>query len=192
MSGRLARGRRAVFLDRDGVLNELVQREGAAVSPRVAGEFRLRPGAATFVRRLRSGGLLVFVVTNQPDVARGLLPRPELDAMTAVLVRSLAVDEVAVCPHDDADACPCRKPQPGLVPGLAGRWGVDLGASFLVGDSWRDVEAGRRAGCTTILLDGGQRGTTAPDHMVETLDEAAAVIERSLRTDAEGADGVRA
>ncbi len=173
--------RRAVFLDRDGILNALVVREGMAASPRRAADFHLMPGAGDAVRRLRSYGLLAFVVTNQPDVARGLLPRAELDAMTAILRSNIAVDEVAVCLHDDGDACPCRKPAPGLLTALAQRWNVDLPTSFAVGDSWKDVEAGRRAGCRTILIgETTARGAARADFAVATLAEAADVIGRAL------------
>ena len=131
---------------------------------------------------MRSRGLLVFVVTNQPDIARGELSPGDLSEMTRRLRESLDVDEVAVCPHDDADRCSCRKPQPGMLLALAERWDVDLGRSFVVGDSWKDVEAGRRAGCRTILINGGLRGDCVPDRSVASLDEAVAVIESELVT----------
>ena len=174
------------------MLNALVWRDGSAVSPRRSEDFRLIEGADEAVRRLRARGLLVFVVTNQPDVARGYLPRAELDAMSATLARSLPVDEIAVCPHDDADGCSCRKPKPGLLVGLAERWRVDLGRSFVVGDSWKDVEAGRRAGCRTILIADGGPGDAVPDLTVATLGEATAAIEKELDAmDERGANGLR-
>ena len=184
--------RRAVFLDRDGVLNALVIRDGSAGSPRRREDFRVIAGADEAVRRLRERRLLVFVVTNQPDVARGHLPPAELDAMSAILASRVPVDEIAVCPHDDADECNCRKPKPGLLQRLAERWQVDLPRSFVVGDSWRDVEAGRRAGCRTILLGVGTQGDAVPDFTVATLGEAAATIDRELQVmDERGVDGLR-
>jgi D-glycero-D-manno-heptose 1,7-bisphosphate phosphatase len=184
--------RRAVFLDRDGVLNALVMRDGRGVSPRRREDFRLIAGADEVVGRFRTLRLLVFVVTNQPDVARGHLPQAELDAMSAILAERVPVDEIAVCPHDDADGCDCRKPKPGLLQGLAERWQVDLPGSYAVGDSWRDVEAGRRAGCRTILLGAGRQGDAVPDFTVATLGEAAAAIEGELEAmDERGADGLR-
>ena len=177
-------GRRAVFLDRDGVLNELVPRDGGPGSPWLPGEFRVAPGAADAVRRLRERGWLVFVVTNQPEVARGRIRPADLEAMHAALRAAVPVDDVAVCPHDDASGCECRKPRPGLVRGLAARHGVDLARSFLVGDTWRDVGAGRAAGCRTIRLPpppGGQaRAGYEPDLAVSSLEEAVAAIEKEL------------
>ncbi len=181
MSGA-ARG--AVFLDRDGVLNALVTREGRAVSPRRLEDFRLFPEAAAQVQRLRRRGLLVFVVTNQPDVARGHLAATDLEEMQLRVLAAFELDDVAVCPHDDSDRCSCRKPRPGMLLRLAERWGVDLRRSFVVGDTGKDIEAGRRAGCRTILIEGtgaeaGQSDST-PDRSVASLDEAVAVIESEL------------
>lgn len=172
-------GRPAVFLDRDGVLNELVQRDGADVSPRDPGEFRLRPDAAAAVRELRSAGLPVLVVTNQPDIARGRMPVEALERMTAILKSALPVDDVAVCPHDDADACDCRKPNPGLLLDLASRWDVDLQRSYMIGDSWRDVGAGRAAGCRTILIAGADGSRSGADATVPDLRSAVAAVLRS-------------
>jgi D-glycero-D-manno-heptose 1,7-bisphosphate phosphatase len=182
--------RQAVFLDRDGVLNALVARDGRAVSPRCLEDFRLLPEAAAHVQRLRGRGLLIFVMTNQPDVARGHLAAADLEEMHRRLKAAFELDDLAVCPHDDADRCSCRKPQPGMLLALAERWGVDLRRSFTVGDGWKDIEAGRRAGCRTILIEGTAAGTgqddCMPDRRVASLDEAVAVIESEL-----GVRGVR-
>jgi D-glycero-D-manno-heptose 1,7-bisphosphate phosphatase len=169
-----------VFLDRDGILNELVIRDGQAVSPRRLDDFRLLDVAGQAVKRLGRMGLHVLVATNQPDIARGLMNPRDLEEMTRRLQAALAVDDVMVCPHDDADGCECRKPKPGMLLALAERWHVDLSQSFLVGDSWKDVEAGRRAGCRTVLV--GPRAGAAPgvDAVVPDLTAAVAVIESYL------------
>ena len=172
----LENGTRAVFLDRDGVLNEVVWRAGKPASPRSPQELVLVEGAADEVARLRSAGLKVFVVSNQPDVARGLLPAEHLAAMTRTLQQRLDVDDVAVCTHDDADGCACRKPRPGMLATLATRWGVELERSFVIGDSWKDVEAGRAAGCTTILLRRPYNHGATGDHMAESLSEAVGFV----------------
>jgi D-glycero-D-manno-heptose 1,7-bisphosphate phosphatase len=169
--------RRAVFLDRDGVLNDIVIRAGQPASPRSAGEFSLRPEAAVAVSRLRRCSDAVFVVTNQPDIARGLLPRAELDAMLERLRVEAGVDDIAVCEHQDGDGCLCRKPLPGLLHGLAERWEVDLTRSFIVGDTWRDMDAGRAAGCTTVLLRTWYNTEAEADMIVNTLSEAVSWIE---------------
>lgn len=147
------RSRRAVFLDRDGVLNRAVVRDRKPYPPSGVEHLELIPGVAASLDRLRRLGFLLLVVTNQPDVARGDMPRANVDALNGALARMLPLDDVLVCFHDDADACDCRKPLPGLLLRGARRYGVDLPSSFLVGDRWRDVEAGRRAGVRTVFID---------------------------------------
>jgi len=168
--------RAAVFLDRDGVLNPLVEDEDGLRSPRVRDEFTLEPSARDAVVRLQRAGYLVFVVTNQPDLARGKLPLPELVAMNAEVRARLKVDDLRVCPHDDADGCGCRKPSPGMLRALARRWGVDLSESYMVGDTWRDIGAGRAAGCRTILVRRSYNLEVDADHVVDGLDEVVDVI----------------
>ena len=176
------RSQRAVFLDRDGVLNELVARDGHWYSPRRFEEFRFIEGTAVAVERLRALGLAVFVVTNQPDIARGLMDSSELDRMTDEVQRKLAPDAVLVCPHDDSDRCLCRKPLPGMLTTLAERWQIDMGASFMVGDSPKDMAAGRAAGCRTIFIDRSGAGCALADHAVTSLAGAADIIAQSVST----------
>ena len=178
-------GRGAIFLDRDGVLNEMVWRDGALASPRRAAEFCLAAGAADAVRRLRAAGLPVFVATNQPDIARGTLSRDEHERMLALLRTAVQLDDVAVCPHDDADGCACRKPKPGLLEDLAVRHGVVLARSVMVGDSGKDVEAGRRAGCRTILIRREYNHGVDADTVVDTLNSAVDEILRTQRGEAD-------
>ena len=173
-----ANGQRAVFLDRDGVLNEVVVESGVPLSPRCVEELRIAAGSFEAIQRLRERSLRVFVASNQPDVARGNLAPQELARMTALLQQALPLDEVAICPHDDVDACTCRKPLPGLLVAVAQRWGVDLSRSYMVGDSWKDVEAGRRAGCHTILLRRDYNAAAQADTVVNTLSEAVQFILR--------------
>jgi histidinol-phosphate phosphatase family protein len=141
-------GRRAAFLDRDGVLNRRAGPHDYVKSP---AEFAWLAGAREGVLRLNREGWLVLVVSNQRGVARGLMSAADVEAIHARALRELAelgarVDGFYYCPHGDEDACACRKPQPGLILRAAREWNVDLGASFLVGDDERDVEAARRAG----------------------------------------------
>jgi D-glycero-D-manno-heptose 1,7-bisphosphate phosphatase len=132
------------------------------------------PGVPDALRRLRKAGFHIVVVTNQPDVARGVQVRAVVDAMHARLASSLPIDEFRVCDHDDIDACSCRKPRAGLLKAAARDAGLSLRASFMVGDRWRDVEAGRRAGCTTIFIDHGYQEPppTCPDKVVPSLPDA--------------------
>jgi D-glycero-D-manno-heptose 1,7-bisphosphate phosphatase len=167
--------RRAVFLDRDGVINRAVVRDGKPYPPATIGEMVILPGVPDALARLKTAGFRLVVVTNQPDVARGTQSRAAIDAMHAALAASLPIDEFRVCDHDDDDHCACRKPQPGLLLDAARDAGVDLAASFMIGDRWRDVEAGQRAGVTTIFVDRGyqERQPDRPDATVSSLGEGA-------------------
>lgn len=143
--------KRAVFLDRDGVINRAVMRDGKPYAPALLDDLEILPGVDRALEELRDAGFARIVVTNQPDIARGTTTREAVDAIHAFLLRELALDEIRVCPHDDVDDCPCRKPRPGM---LLDPPGIDVAASYMVGDRWRDIEAGRAAGCrATILID---------------------------------------
>jgi D-glycero-D-manno-heptose 1,7-bisphosphate phosphatase len=148
-----ARSRPAVFLDRDGVLNESFVRGGVPTPPRSLEEFRVLPGVAEACADLRQAGFVLVVVTNQPDIARGTQTRAEVDRIHERLRSLVPLDEICVCPHDDADACRCRKPRPGMLLGAAERLGLDLARSASVGDRWRDIEAAQRAGVRAIYVD---------------------------------------
>jgi D-glycero-D-manno-heptose 1,7-bisphosphate phosphatase len=168
--------RRAVFLDRDGVLNEPVVVDGKPYPPTSPDEVVLCDGAAAALGSLRAAGFALICVTNQPDVARGTLARATVDAINERIGAALALDEILVCDHDDADACACRKPLPGLIVEGAQRHGIDISASYLVGDRWRDIEAGDAAGCRTVWLDRGYAERAphrGPDVRVGSIVEAA-------------------
>jgi len=169
-------GRKAVFLDRDGVLNRIVMRDGLPCSPRSLDEFELEEGATGVVDRLNREGFLTVVVTNQPDIARGKMKKGVLDTMTERLYKELHLDEVRVCCHDDGDLCHCRKPKPGMILDAVKKWDIGLDCSFIVGDSWKDMEAGRSAGCGTILLDRVYNQGVICDYRVTGLSEAVGVI----------------
>jgi D-glycero-D-manno-heptose 1,7-bisphosphate phosphatase len=151
----------AVFLDRDGVLNEAILRNGRPHPPRHLGEFVVVQGARAALDELKREGFLLIVVTNQPDVARGKANRADVDEINARLAAILPLDAIEVCEHDDKEQCDCRKPKPGMILRAGEKLGVDLARSFMVGDRWRDIEAGRRAGCRTILIGDGY-GETFP------------------------------
>ena len=146
---------RAVFLDRDGVINRAFVRDGKPYPPASAAEVEVLPGVGDALERLRAAGFLLIVVTNQPDVARGRQSREAVEAINAVLRERLPLDDIRVCYHDDADGCACRKPAPGLILEAADEHRIDVGTSYTVGDRWRDVEAGRRAGSRTVFIDCG-------------------------------------
>jgi D-sedoheptulose 7-phosphate isomerase len=167
--------KRAVFLDRDGVLNEAVIRDGKPYPPEDAASLRIFAGTADALTRLKDHGYLLLVVTNQPDVARGNQKRDAIEEMNRRLCAELPLDEVFTCYHDDADDCQCRKPRPGLMREAALRHGIDLSQSYMIGDRWLDIDAGVNAGCRTILIDRGyseRASESVPDARVGTLAEA--------------------
>jgi D-glycero-D-manno-heptose 1,7-bisphosphate phosphatase len=174
--------RRAVFLDRDGVLNRANVVDGKPQPPASVDDLELLPGVEEGCRQLHEAGLLLIVVTNQPDVARGTQTMATVEALNRELSSRLPLDEIRVCPHDDADRCDCRKPAPGLLLDAARDHEIDLENSVMVGDRWRDVEAGRRAGCKSVFIDSGysERPPEAPDLTVRGLGEAVQwILERS-------------
>ncbi len=172
-------GRRAVFLDRDGVLNEVVLRDGRPGSPAGLPEVRIPVGVPEALHRLREAGFVLICVTNQPEVARGRQRQGTVEAINRALAAALPIDDFFVCYHDDEDDCQCRKPRPGLLLAAAARHGIDLRKSVMVGDRWRDIDAGHRAGCLAVQL-AGHHVERAPDSPAEyattSLSDAASWI----------------
>lgn len=168
-------GRSAVFLDRDGVLNESVVRDGVPRPPATVEAFQVLADVPAACNRLHEAGFLLIVVTNQPDIARATQERSVVEEMHAKLLRALPIDAVYMCPHDDEDRCSCRKPAPGLLHEAAHDYDLDLTRCVMVGDRWRDVEAGRRAGCRTVFIDRGyaERSPVDPDAVAKDLAGAA-------------------
>jgi D-glycero-D-manno-heptose 1,7-bisphosphate phosphatase len=165
---------RAVFLDRDGVLNGLVMRNGQPTAPFSLDEVLILPGVPEALAALRAAGFQLIVVTNQPDVVRGNAEKAHVEAIHAFMRARLPLDEIRVCYHDDGDGCACRKPKPGMMYAAAVEREIELARSFLVGDRWRDIGAGKAAGCTTILVNAfPEEARTEPD--VELHDLFSAV-----------------
>ena len=165
---------RAVFLDRDGVINRAIVRDGRPYPPETLKSFELLPGVKRTAQALRKAEFRIIVVTNQPDVATGLQQREVVEAMHQYLFFEGICDDVKVCYHIDEDNCSCRKPKPGMLFEAAREWQIDLVKSFMVGDRWRDVVAGKAAGCHTFFIDYQYRETCAdkPDSVVTSLEEA--------------------
>jgi len=165
----------AVFLDRDGVLNRALLRDGVSSPPRDLSEFELLPGVSEATRRLSRAGFALVVVTNQPDVARGTQTRARVEQMNDILRAQLPILDVLTCYHDDDAECPCRKPRPGMLHEAARRWRLDLPRSFMVGDRYSDVLAGQAAGCRTVLIDQpySRRDRCNPDACAPDLAGAA-------------------
>jgi D-glycero-D-manno-heptose 1,7-bisphosphate phosphatase len=166
---------RAVFLDRDGVINKAILRNGKPYPPASIRETEIVHDAPSSLLRLKHRGFLLIVVTNQPDVSRGDLSKESVEEIHRHLSEALPVDAFAVCYHDDTDACRCRKPLPGLILDAAARFRISLNESFLIGDRWRDIDAGAAAGCTTVLIDYGYNERSSlhpPDARVDSLSQA--------------------
>jgi D-glycero-D-manno-heptose 1,7-bisphosphate phosphatase len=170
--------RRAVFLDRDGVLNQSVVRDGRPYPPESVAEMRILPGVPESLAALREAGFLIVVATNQPDVATGKQSATVVEAMHARLRAELPLDDIKACYHVDADGCECRKPRPGMLLQAAREHDIDLSRSFMVGDRWRDVAAGQAAGCESFFIDYGYREKRPdpPYIAVKSLAEAGARI----------------
>lgn len=170
--------RRAVFLDRDGVLVRNELRAGKPYAPRTLAEFELLPDALGATTALRQAGFVLVVVTNQPDVADGLVDRATVEAMHGRLLRELPIDAIKVCYHARSENCDCRKPRPGMLLQAARELDIDLAASFMVGDRWRDIVAGQAQGCYTVFIDRGykERRPEDPDVIVSSLAEAVGAI----------------
>jgi D-glycero-D-manno-heptose 1,7-bisphosphate phosphatase len=174
-----APNRAAVFLDRDGTLIRGPVIDGRPGSIDKPEDLELEDGAEEACAALRAAGFLLVVVTNQPDIARGKQTREGVERIHERLREALPLDEIGVCPHDDFDGCACRKPLPGMLLDAAARLSIDLAASFLVGDTWRDIEAGRRAGCMTVVIDREYSGPM-PDMTARDLREATVrILERA-------------
>lgn len=167
----------AAFIERDGLLNQVrVEHESPVATVRLE-DFKVNPEAVPLVRTLQRAGLLVIATTNQPGLSNGELSRRELDVMHEILLKKLNLDDIMVCPHDEADGCPCRKPKPGLLIEAGFKWHVDLDRSVVISDKWQDAEAARIAGCTSILIESPWNGPGHHDFKVSSFETA---VEKAL------------
>jgi len=172
----IAKRFRAVFLDRDGVVNRAVIRDGKPFPPASLEELEITPGTESALQDLKKRGFKLIIVTNQPDVARGLTSQAAVEKINQALATSLSLDDVFVCYHSDENNCDCRKPKPGMLLEAAQKHNIDLSRSYMVGDRWRDIDAGHNAGCKTILVDSGyneRAPARPPEARVRSLREAA-------------------
>jgi D-glycero-D-manno-heptose 1,7-bisphosphate phosphatase len=170
----------AVFLDRDGVINRALERDGKPYPPTSLAEFEILPGVPEACAKLKLAGFLLVVATNQPDVGRGTLKQEVVETILAHMCSVLPIDRVEVCfhPGKGASDCDCRKPKPGMLLQAARELDIDLARSWMVGDRWRDVDCGHAAGCRTVFIDYGydEALKQTPDFHVKNLLEATQVI----------------
>jgi D-glycero-D-manno-heptose 1,7-bisphosphate phosphatase len=171
--------RDAVFLDRDGVINLSVIKEGKPYPPVFLSDLVLYPGVVEACQALKQAGFLLIIATNQPDVGRGTQSREVVEAMHEQLREWLPIDHVAVC-YDSGQGAfsPFYKPAPGMLLQAAQDFGIDLGNSYMIGDRWRDIDCGHAAGCKTIFIDRGyvEKLRQDPDYRVHDLGEATEII----------------
>jgi D-glycero-D-manno-heptose 1,7-bisphosphate phosphatase len=169
-----------VFLDRDGVLNRAIVRDGKPYPPANPDELEILPGVPKALEELKRLGYVLIVVTNQPDVARGKMRESDVASIHARMAAMLPIDDFRTCFHDTRDECECRKPRPGMLFEAATRWDIDLASSYMIGDRWRDVDAGNAAGCKVFFVDYGydEARPTGPYRRVTSLAEAVEQITR--------------
>jgi D-glycero-D-manno-heptose 1,7-bisphosphate phosphatase len=165
-----------VFIERDGILNTVRVERQYQVSPLTLEDFHINQDAVPLVQRLKAAGLLLIATTNQPGLSRGYQSRRELDRMHERLSAAFHLDDILVCPHDETDRCPCRKPKPGLLVEAAFKWHLNLDRSFVISDKWPDAEAARTAGCTSFLLQSPWLGNVHRDFLLPDLPSIIAKI----------------
>jgi D-glycero-D-manno-heptose 1,7-bisphosphate phosphatase len=185
--GRHKVARRAVFLDRDGVLNRPVVRNGQPHPPSRVEDFELYDDVADGCARLKAAEFLLVVISNQPDVGRGTQSREVIEAMHMKMQSALpSLDRIEICYHAGeryGEPCDCRKPRPGMIWRAAAELKIDLGASYVIGDRWRDIDCARAAGCRAIFIERGYAESLheAPDFTVANFGDAVNVLLRDAR-----------
>ena len=173
---------KAVFLDRDGVINDVYFRGGEKpIAPWSLEEFKFLPDIEDPLNELVEIGYSLFVVTNQPDITKKYVDRLVVDEMHKMILKRLPINDIIVCPHVDADKCVCRKPKPGMIQLLSKKYGLNIETSFLIGDTWRDVETGKNAKCIMILLDKPYNQSLDVKHRVKDL-KSAVILIKSLKS----------
>ena len=170
--------KQAVFIERDGVLNRVRIERQYQVSPLTLDDFKIHEGAVPLLKKLKAAGLILFATTNQPGLSRGYQSRRELDRMHELLRKTFSLDDILVCPHDETDRCPCRKPKPGLIIEAGFKWHLDLDHSFVVSDKWQDAEAARFASCTSLLVKSPWIGSVHHDFLLPNF---SAITEKILQ-----------
>jgi D-glycero-D-manno-heptose 1,7-bisphosphate phosphatase len=171
----------AIFIERDGILNLPRIERQHQVTPVTLEQFQVNQAAIPTLKDLKASGFILIATTNQPGISHGTVSRRELDRMHDLLRRSFPIDEILVCPHDESDGCPCRKPQPGLLTEAAFKWHLDLERSFVISDKWQDAKAARAVGCTSMLLKSPWIGAGPHDFVLASL---AAIAEKIVRLQA--------
>ena len=174
--------KKSVFLDRDGVINKVYIKDGLPRSPNSSNELKILPGVRESIIKLKKLNFICLMVTNQPNVSRKKIDKNSVIQMNNFLKNEIALDDIFVCYHDDSDNCNCRKPKPGLLLQAGKKWDVDFKKSFMIGDRWKDIQAGEKMGCKTIFLDYkySEKKPKKPDFVSDSLLNAAHIIEKLI------------
>jgi D-glycero-D-manno-heptose 1,7-bisphosphate phosphatase len=167
-----------ILIERDGILNAVRVERQQQVAPVLLADFRVNPEAAPVLEKLKAASFVIIATTNQPGLSLGGVSRRELDRMHDLLLRTLPLDDILVCPHSAADQCPCRKPQPGLLTEAAFKWHLDLDRSYVISDKWQDAAAARVVGATSLLLASPWIG---PGHHDFVLPDLQTILDKILR-----------
>ena len=172
--------RKAIFLDRDGVINKTIIKNGLPFSPSSFAELEILPGVKESILKLQKLNFLCLVVTNQPDVSRGKIEKKTVIEMNNYLKDEIKLDDIFVCYHDDHDNCKCRKPKSGLLLDAGKKWDINLKKSYMIGDRWKDIESGKRAGCKTIFIDCNYKEAKPkkPNFTTDTLLNSVHIIKK--------------
>ena len=172
--------RKAVFLDRDGVINKTFIKNDLPFSPPSFAELEILPDLKESILILHKLNFVCLVVTNQPDVSRGKIEKKTVIEMNNYLKDEIKLDDIFVCYHDDHDNCKCRKPEPGLLLDAVKKWDIDLKKSYMIGDRWKDIESGKKAGCKTIFIDHNYKEVKPknPDFSTDSLFNSVHIIEK--------------
>jgi D-glycero-D-manno-heptose 1,7-bisphosphate phosphatase len=173
--------KKAVFLDRDGTLNNTIMRSGRPSPPKSTHEFEILPYVPEAILQFKDLGFIPVVVTNQPDFARGITPLSQIKVFNEIIKDQLQIEHVYMCLHDDIDVCSCRKPQPGLLVNAALDLNIDTKLSIMVGDRWKDIAAGQAAGCKCFFIDNSydEERPLEPFHRVSSLIDVISIIRSS-------------
>ncbi len=172
--------KKAIFLDRDGVINKIFIKNNLPFSPATFNQLEILPDVKESILRLKKLNFVCLVVTNQPDVFRGKIEKKTVIKMNNYIKNEIKIDDFFVCYHDDCHNCECRKPKPGLLLDAAKKWNIDLKKSYMIGDRWKDVQAGINAGCKTIFINNNYKESKQVDanFTADTLLDAVYIIEK--------------
>lgn len=168
---------KAIFLDRDGVINNNIIESGKPYPPLKLGSVHVIKGMKELIKKWQDEKYLVIVITNQPDVAAHLVTKNKVDKINKFLKNELNFDDIFVCYHGEKDNCNCRKPKIGLFLQAQEKYNIDMKKSWMIGDRWKDIEAGKKAGCKTIYLNYGydEQRPTEQDYTIYPPNDTKAI-----------------